>query len=704
MTPAEQAALLAYQQEQQRAAAQNQQDQGGLLNTLGKLALGAAGVSAGWYLGGKALKALGSKGVAPSKVAPSAAEVRRAAGAVPADVARQQRGIELTRLARAERPQGVRQVNLDQLQKETSNVGWFGENGIAAQINAAERVLADPEMQALVKQQRLQELSEARSYQSKAQAEYRNLLSERSEEARSAILKEANTTQAAAQEDFANQYLHNQGYTAADTLVDQQQGRIIGQVDHFANAVNSAEDQTTGRVKAALQRNEDANLAAIEMAEDAVDQQLARLTQQSPEIASSIDVDAAINQVASQLEDGLPVDQAEGALSFAQKRMQEIRKVQEAQGYRGLRAEKQMLQGEQGTRIKQASELYAATGDPNVLSLISETPSLPISVQPKTQQLITTQSLKGDAPSELNTSSLYSPFKERELNVNKQEDVDMRMTNRLSELGAKRETIPKKIINPEYAALEEQTNIAMYAMEQGDPTAANIFYQNRQKFREGKAPPREIINPEYLKLSQQMNEAESLRREVRDIIESKKSNVAQFPSVYRVADLQEGVRPFYQQTPEGEIIPETLELRRGRPSKPTGVVEKPASGTSIRGVGGAVGTGSGSTPGVYEPGAILSDVIIENGEEIYKPVMWQEGTHPVNLRTPEGYVYSEEATQQPTAMQGMRYQTHPFGTKPPEVTLRSFDAAKEIRRIQRSNPPDKAQALVNSFLQQLKGG
>jgi hypothetical protein len=62
----------------------------------------------------------------------------------------------------------------------------------------------------------------------------------------------------------------------------------------------------------ALQRNEDVNLAAIEMAEDAVDSQIAKAAQGDPTVASVTDLDSAINQAASTLPDGLPVDQAEG--------------------------------------------------------------------------------------------------------------------------------------------------------------------------------------------------------------------------------------------------------------------------------------------------------------------------------------------------------------------------------------------------------
>jgi len=361
------AAYAAYEAEKRRQTEQQQQNQPNLIDALGKLALGAGAVAAGAY---GVRRMLQPGAVAPSKVAPSPTEVRRAAGAVPADVARQQRGIELTRQARAERPQGVRQGNLKDL-IESVNVQDLGPTdfpvsperakidlsfinnvlipmeqkrlpsatdflqqrlrGQATELPAsyyqrtpstfaefskdpARALLTDPKLLKYVEAEEAAKINvspQIRAEQARQQAQVRRAYSAAAEDVIAAVRKEANVTQAAAQEDFSSQYLRNQGYLAADTLVDQQQGRILGQVDHFANAVNSAEDQTTGRVKAAIQRNEDANLAAVEMAEDAVDSQLARMAQQSPETAGLVEVDAAINQAASQLEDGLPIDQAE---------------------------------------------------------------------------------------------------------------------------------------------------------------------------------------------------------------------------------------------------------------------------------------------------------------------------------------------------------------------------------------------------------
>ena len=471
------------------------------------------------------------------------------------------------------------------------------------------------------------------------------------------------------------------------SLVTQQQAVGGFNVKQAIAALESGEDQQTGRVKNQLQRNEDLNLGQIDMLED----------------------NAPINSVASQLPDGVPADQTEDALGFAQNRMREIRAAQEEQGYRGLRAEQQMLQGAEGTRVKQAAELYAATGDPNVLSLISETPSLPIAVQPTSQQLVTTQSSKGNAPSELSTSSLYSPFKKRELNVDTQEDVDMRMTNRLSGLGATLETIPKTIINPAYAALEEQTNMAMYGMQQGDPVAANIYNQNRQQFREGKAPSREIINPEYLTLSQQLREAEAVRGEARNIIERQKSDIAQFPSVYKVADLQEGVRAFYQQTPEGQIIPETLEVRSGRKAVPAGIVEKPASGSSIRGLGGAVEMESyipierelaSTAAAEMAMGPKIGMDPQRREAMVSSPVRWDPSIHTPAQRTPEGFVYTEQAMRKPSAPTGT--ETFRGAVKsPPAIARKSVDVSETIRRLQSSNTPG-AQQQLNQYLQSLR--
>jgi hypothetical protein len=758
MTPAEQAALLAYQQEQQRAAAQNQQDQGGLLDTLGKLALGAGAAAAGVYGARRLLRGAGA--VAPSKVAPSAAEVRRAAGVVPADVARQQRGIELTRLARAERPQGVVQTNLDQLVQAVLNDLPDEANKAAAnqflargkeragvtaglakaapspteflneaveqvavkvldqpgtvqlqgrtfqalpvgratteELAAGQRLLEDPELLSLVKQQTAEELSEARSYQSKAQAEYRNLLSERAEEARSAILKEANTTQAAAQEDFANQYLRNQGYTAADTLVDQHQDRIVTRVDHFANAVNSAEDQTTGRVKAALQRNKDTNLAAIEMAEDAVDQQLARLTQQSPEAASSIDVDAAINQVASQLADGLPVDQAE---TVATKPVYVFRETVFEQPGARIQEEAQKVQryrtptpvsviGQYPAASQQTPSPYVkfpgkygtSAGEEIVVSPVSPITSL-TNIRRGDLEFTAREGRIGEegrpgrytvlppgtptegrtftGPSTPTLSADEIANKLAEIQVSREAQVQNAMSRGLTEARARRQA---QLTESQKQALE--ASLPSYSTEDVMSRTGMVSYGD-------------------------ITEAERFSEEAA-------SRSGQLKALEEGGFLEEQVDP-------GQI---RTEPRQSAP----GVMVRPSSKTSYRGMTGRPGVGIYGEQGPgkagdldFGAGAVEAKKEIKvEGEErgVTTPRPFIFGVDDPQTRTPEGFVYTEEALTQPTQARGgyRRYGKQP--PTRPEAAREAFDVASQLRQLQQSGRPEEAQAFLDKMMQE----
>jgi hypothetical protein len=87
-----------------------------------------------------------------------------------------------------------------------------------------------------------------------------------------------------------------------DTLVTQQQTTGGFNVRQAIAALESGEDQQTGRVKNQLQRNEDLDLGQVEILEDIASRQRNWMMEQ----------DEPINRVAAQLPDGRPVDQAEG--------------------------------------------------------------------------------------------------------------------------------------------------------------------------------------------------------------------------------------------------------------------------------------------------------------------------------------------------------------------------------------------------------
>jgi len=77
----------------------------------------------------------------------------------------------------------------------------------------------------------------------------------------------------------------------SESLVENQQAKSAFNVDQAINALDSGEDQMTGRVRQQLQRNEDTDLGLVDRAED---------------LTGNIDV------AASMTPDGVPVDQAEG--------------------------------------------------------------------------------------------------------------------------------------------------------------------------------------------------------------------------------------------------------------------------------------------------------------------------------------------------------------------------------------------------------
>jgi len=90
-----------------------------------------------------------------------------------------------------------------------------------------------------------------------------------------------------------------------ETLVDNQQAKQAFNVDQALNALDSGEDQMTGRVRQQLQRNEDVNLGALDQLEDQT---------------NNIDI------AASMTPDGIPSDQAEGTSRITPQEQLELAK------------------------------------------------------------------------------------------------------------------------------------------------------------------------------------------------------------------------------------------------------------------------------------------------------------------------------------------------------------------------------------------
>jgi len=95
-----------------------------------------------------------------------------------------------------------------------------------------------------------------------------------------------------------------------ETLVNQQQTTRAFNVDQAINALESGEDQMTGRTMSALQRNEDIDIGTVDRLQDTYEAPLRTQTQPTEALANR--QDASVNAVADMMPDGRPLDQAEG--------------------------------------------------------------------------------------------------------------------------------------------------------------------------------------------------------------------------------------------------------------------------------------------------------------------------------------------------------------------------------------------------------
>jgi hypothetical protein len=345
-------AALAYQaeQEQRRKA----QEQPSFLDIAGRTALG---------LGAAAVAGVGiARGLRRNAVRPVTVEdlgataaraeenVRRAARstttpppsrpAPPAGVARQQAAEEFTRQARAERPVGVSQVNIQDLIEPSFALPQEPLTGtpysVSEVINlanqtktkspqVAERVASTVKLLPPARAQSTDFLRNQLGSRGYIEQSILDRVAEQSagdlidevtafsnKEARSELARQGASIQSQQRKNLWNLVSEIQN----ETLVDTQQARTGFNVDQAINALDAAEDQQTGRMKIQLQRNEDLDMSQVEVLEDIASQQR----------NSMLEMDEPINMVASQLPDGLPVDQSEGVRSLSSQELADIAK------------------------------------------------------------------------------------------------------------------------------------------------------------------------------------------------------------------------------------------------------------------------------------------------------------------------------------------------------------------------------------------
>ena len=554
-----------------------------------------------------------------------------------------------------------------------------------------------------------------------------------------------------------------------ESLVTKQQtigGRVA---DQTVNAIDSAEDQMTGRVKSQLQRNEDLDLSQIDLLEEMAEQNRNWMMEQ----------DEPINQVASKLPDGLPVDQAEGlakssAQSFLQRERDEIASQLGEQNLpvTSTRIEQELSRrlgkeasgyGSKYTARRQALELFAKTGDPQLAEKVQRfglspvtfetmegmpaakragfesAPAMSLDYYPSEELtaagLSSSQNINLPGVGNVSLADIRRPVVTESTAQQAEEFYQGRKGKALDWLGEKRvELEPKR-----NQILKERQLLAQQSANQIIP-----------QLNEAKATG-QLDKVEELEFS--LNTLRSLYKNPRlgthreGELRSLDARIAKAQNKIAgdVATIQkrypttledwsgEAPRLFAELDPDtGEIIPETVELRAERP-----MVDLEPKGGGGRNVAEfAAGSRSATENAIREVqqggrrtrvrdfdietgGAVqnFEDDRTQTGRVIGRYGIQPSGEKPADTtKRPSLPRYTQEEILS-TALENA--QADPYGdapippdyeeimailgTKEKPSTRQNIRASEDILRIQRAAPPGKAQALVNQYLNNLRG-
>jgi cell envelope opacity-associated protein A len=523
--PEEKAQLAPSVAEFRRNQLQAPQQESNLPGILGATALGLGALAGGIGLA----RALGrTKASVASSPQSDLTPKGRSDVAVVDRYARQRAAEDLTRQARAERPAGVVQADLSNVQIKRSLIPTEAE-AIEQYSRRLSQDFPEPtasEMEALNAPSRTSKILARLGTSPQYRPDPKDINYPR--------FGPPSPEVAAARREQASQDLLR--------FAQQRQEDAALVANQTMGALESGEDQMTGRTMMGVQRNEDLDASQVNA--------VARQT-------GSADV------AASMTPDGIPVDQTD---PWGQPTIPQIKKTQQgstpllpaaaasprekAQEFLQSRFEelggtipgryrRERAMG-MDTEIAEAAELYAATGDPSVLSRFSTNAASPLAIKPAVQMSINDE--------ELPTGQFFKPTGFSE-NTGDLLERDIELTNKISELGTEKLEIARKA-----KELGEQELMLRYAMET-EPDAGGPY---TQMFAKVKNQQQNLIDPETLNVDIGDAMAE------RDFIRNQTESLENLGSTYKLADIEEGVRPYYEYDQYGQPIAETLEIRGGR--------------------------------------------------------------------------------------------------------------------------------------------
>lgn len=485
--------------------------------------------------------------------------------------------------------------------------------------------------------------------------------------------------------------LRKEAADEAISSVDFQENLLNQARNQVMNAVESGEDQQTGRIKAQLQRNEDLDLGQVENLEN--------IAQTSGPV--TLEQDDAINRAASQLPDGVPLDQAEGLTSKPEYFIRE--KTFERPGARLQQQAKRTLAYQTPTQVsvigqyppssetlpyptaKFPGELGSSAGEAIVVTAATPIAGLR-NIRRDGVEFTASEARVGEtgrparytvlpqgAPTEGEKFTLPSPSpltedqiaaKLEEIQVSKNAQIENAMARGLSQARARRNV--------------QLTESQLQALEASLPSYS----------------PEDVMSRPGVRGYGDVTEAERFSEE-------QASRSGRLSALEQGGFLEEQIDP-------GQIRAEPRQVRPG-------VMVRPASKTSYRGMTGRPGfgiygeqaPGAAGSPG-FGAGAVEArkEIKVEGeGRGVTTPRAFIPGFDAPETRTPEGFVYTEEALIRPTQAKGgyLSYGTRRYGTQTPtrpEFKRESVDISSKLRQLQASENPGEAQDFLDQIMKE----
>jgi len=428
---------------------------------------------------------------------------------------------------------------------------------------------------------------------------------------------------------------------AADDIIDGL--RREATVDQAATATNSGANQEIGRVKHRLQQNEDVNLSKIEMAEDLADTAIQQQVQNDNiPLTETPNRDAGINLVSSQSVDGLPVDQAE-IVATGQGSVQGKQILENA----GLPSGSSSVNDLSITNVANNSTLSQADIDAMNKVGITGVKSAGVRTSLQDDDLRRKEFTPQQVARVKNTVRVEKPSSQEFVNEQLEQRLN-KLQQETAELKAKQETLSRASalmaqgLQPGTTRFDNALAAGMVGKSGLIPRVGR-FNEKGDLIRSSAADRAlGVTDPEFQEnvvLSQSLEEA--------------------LPPTQRL---------FYEQTSEGQIIPETVEKRQERP-----VVITEEDTKTLKSAGGRIGSTAASK-------TVIGPYGIER-EDFPKA----------------------DITKRPTDTGGKKS----FSTQPPAAgdPKESMAMAEEVRKIY-NNPnisPEKRAAAAQDFLSSKMG-